>query len=233
MSRVTKPLSGLLAVGLVLGGGPAWARVIDLHVAAQAGGFTGAGSASGAPDRLDFFQAVRGPAAGFCVGAKLLVFDLSISFLQALGGQGDISDPGRRFVGGGRGEIGPPGERLGAGDGGFASGTLTQALLGVEMEFGLGERWVLRPRVAGGLALGTLQPVNPPLSNDEISHKGFVAQGHLSLERFFNPFLAIGVEVQAGGHYLLGGRQVVNDPSDWWRGVQLLGFVTLTAHLGI
>lgn len=220
-------LSGALATP-----GVARADLLALHASLRAGGFTGAGSAPDNAGKLDHFEAVRGPAGGFEVGAKLLVFDFSISFLQTLGGRGAISAPGTRFEGGGTGQIGEPGARL-RGEGGLATGTLTQALLGVEMEFPLAAQLRIRPRIAGGVAIGTRHPVDLPLSNDEVSHKGLVAYAGAALERPIAGPLYIGAELHAGVHYLLGGRQVVNDARNWWTGTQVLAFLTMGARLGI
>ena len=51
----------------------------------RAGGIMGWGATSSTPD---FFDTTRGAAAGFEVGVKLLVFDLSANFLQVIDGSG-------------------------------------------------------------------------------------------------------------------------------------------------
>jgi hypothetical protein len=209
----------------------AQARFLDLHVGLRAGGLTGRGSGS-SPERRDFFERVRGPAAGFELGVKLLVLDLSLSFTQVLGGKGEIGDPGRPLAGRSSGVIGEPGESLGAGTS-LGTGTLTTLLLGFEMEFKLPAQLLLRPRVAGGFGLGTQHPFAPPLRNDDVSHKGLVAEAQVPLEHYFNPFLAAGVEVAAGFHYFLGGNLVVNDSQNWSSGLQFRALLALTAHLGI
>jgi hypothetical protein len=216
--------------GVLLGADVAEARFIDLHAGLRAGGLTGQGSTSN-PSRRDFFELVRGPAAGVEVGAKILVLDLSLSFMQVLGGKGEIGEPGRR-LGGSAGQIGAPGEQL-AIDSGLGTGTLTQLLLGFEMEFNLPRQLLLRPRLSAGFGLGTLRPVDPPLSNDDVTHKGVVAQAQVALERYLNPFLSVGVEAVAGFHYFLGGTLVVNDARNWSGGLQFGGLLTMTAHLGI
>ena len=230
-SRAAAPLTAAAAAAAILGSaGRAEARWIDLHAGLRAGGFTGQGSSSSASHR-DFFELVRGPAAGLEVGAKILVLDVSLSFMQVLGGKGEIGEPGRR-LGGSAGQIGDPGEQL-AVDSSLGTGTLTQLLLGFEMEFNLPRQLLLRPRIAAGFGLGTLRPVNPPLSNDDVTHKGVVAQAQVALERYLNPFLAVGIEAVAGFHYFLGGTLVVNDARNWSGGLQFGGLLTMTAHLGI
>lgn len=219
----------LVVATLVLAAAPAQARFVDVHAGLRAGGLTGSGAKSA--ERSDFFELVRGPAAGFELGVKLLVLDLSVSFMQVLGGKGQIGDPGQRLDDTPAGQIGDPGENV-SGDG-PGTGTLTQFLLGFEMEFDLAPRLVLRPRISAGFALGTEHPVTPPLHNDDVSHKGVVAQGEVALEKYLNPFLSVGAQLDLGVHYLLGGTLVVNDSRNWSSGVQLLGMLTATAHLGL
>lgn len=190
---------------LMLAAPPAQARWVDMHAGMRTGGIVGWGSKSGTPD---FFEKTRGPVMGAEVGVKLLVVDLSVSFLQV-------------FDGGGR------------------SGTLSQAILGFEIDIPVGEartregrrKLILRPGAGGGVAFGTPGPVNPPLSNDQISDKGLVSQTRLALE--YNPYalLGFGVEGDLGYHYFLGG-QVVNNSQDHSSGIHMAALATLTFHLG-
>ena len=107
----------------------------------RAGGIVGWGSQAGTPD---FFAKTRGAAFGVEAGVKLLVFDLSVSFLQIVDGAG-------------------------------RSGTLSQAILGFEIDVPLGDaktgdghrKLILRPGTGAGVAFGTPGPVSPPLTNDQ------------------------------------------------------------------
>jgi hypothetical protein len=230
MRRLGPPL---LATSLLLGAsGAAQARLVDLHAGLRAGGFTGR-SLSGGRDAAsrDFFEAVRGPAAGIDVGCTLVGLDLSLRFYQVLGGEGELGDPGRRLPKRG-GEIGDPGYELPGPQGGLATGTLTQLLLGFQMEFPIPASLVLRPRIAGGFALGTTGPIELPLGNDEVTHKGVVAEAEVALLRYVNRFFSIGASIGLGGHYLLGGNLVVNDSRNWGKGLHVIGLMTATAHLG-
>jgi hypothetical protein len=198
-------LPGAALLTLTLAAAPAQARLVDLHAGTRAGGIIGWGSRSGTPD---FFEKTRGPALGVEVGVKLLVLDLSVSFLQV-------------FDSGGR------------------SGTLSQAILGFEIDIPVGQartrdgrrKLILRPGAGGGVAFGTPGPVSPPLTNDQISDKGLVSQTRLALE--YNPYalLGFGVEGDLGYHYFLGG-QVVNNSLDHSSGIHLAALATLTFHLG-
>src|SRR6185436_4498341 len=61
------------------------ARIVDLRLAGQAGGMVGWGTTANTPD---FFEQTRGPGFGFEIGAKLLVFDFSVTLLQMMDGNG-------------------------------------------------------------------------------------------------------------------------------------------------
>jgi hypothetical protein len=209
--RTTLASGGATVAGLLLLGGVtlvatrAEARLIDLHAGALAGGVVGWGSRTGTPD---FFEKVRGGAMGAEVGVKLLVLDLSVSFLQMI-------------------------------DGGGRSGTLSQAILGFEIDLPIGDartrngrrKLLLRPGFGGGVAFGTPGPVNPPLSNDQISDKGFVSQSKLALEYNPHPLVGFGVEGIFGYHYFVGA-QAVNNIADHSSGYHLAALATATFHLG-
>jgi hypothetical protein len=192
---------------------PAEARLIDLHAGAIAGGITGWGTTAGTPD---FFQRRKGPGAGVEVGAKLLIFDLSASFLQIFDGSG-------------------------------RAGTLTQVLLGVNIDVPVGNqkfqdgvergksRNILRPIANVGGALGSPEPVHFPVDNAQISSKGIVSYWGLGYEHFLNEFVGVGAVANFGYHYFIGGGKS-EDPSvlnqTHSAGYQLTGFATLTFHLG-
>jgi hypothetical protein len=184
---------------------PAQARLVDLYIGGTAGGVTGWGTT---PQTPDFFDSTRGGGVGFDLGLKLLFFDLSASFLQVLDGSG-------------------------------TSGTLIQLLLGTEIDVPLGgarlsdgqSQNVLKPKVAAGFGFGTPGGVNPPLTDSQISAKGFVANGTLGYEYFLNPFIGIGGEATFGYHYFFGG-DVVNSSQSHSSGYHILGLGTVTFHLG-
>jgi hypothetical protein len=184
---------------------PAEARLIDLYAGATAGGVGGWGTT---PNTPDFFDSTRGPGVGFDLGMKLLIFDLSANFLQVFDGSG-------------------------------AAGTLIQFLLGVEVDIPLGEaklpdgqaQSVLKPEVAGGFGFGTPGPVNPPLTDSQVSAKGVVANGSVGYEYYFNPFIAVGGQATFGYHYFFGG-DAVNSSQGHSSGYHVMGLGTLTFHLG-
>ena len=118
---------------------------------------------------------------------KLLVFDFSASFFQTFNGSG-------------------------------AAGTLIQFLLGTEIDIPLGNaklpdgqsQNVLKPELSGGFAFGTPGPVSPPLTDSQVSAKGFVANASLGYEYYFNPFVAVGAVGTFGYHYFFGGDAATN-----------------------
>jgi hypothetical protein len=124
-------------------------------------------------------------------------------------------------------------------------GTLSQALLGFEIDVPMGNaqtadgrpKLILRPGLGSGVAFGTPGPVHAPLSNDQISHKGLVSQAKLALEYSPHPLFGFGVEGDFGYHYFIGGGAAALSPgmtsiSDHSSGYHLLGLATVTFHLG-
>jgi hypothetical protein len=200
-------LGAVVVAGAVVAGAPAAeARLLDLHAGVDTGGIVGWGATSNTPD---FFRETSGGAFGFSLGAKLLVFDLSASFLQVFNGSGTV-------------------------------GTLTQFLLGFEIDVPVGQdkmpngrtRAVVRPALAGGFGFGTSGPVDPPLDNAQVSDKGVVTHFKVGYEYFLNPFMGVGVSGLAGYHYFLGG-QVITNNQDHSSGYHLAALASFTFHLGI
>jgi hypothetical protein len=199
-----------LTLAIVLGAAlaaarPAEARLIDLYAGATAGGVAGWGTT---PNTPDFFKTTRGGGVGFDLGMKLLIFDFSANFFQTFNGSG-------------------------------AAGTLIQFLLGTEVDVPIGQarlpdgqsQNVLKPEIAGGFGFGTPGPVSPPLDDSQVSAKGFVANGSLGYEYYFNPFVAVGAVGTFGYHYFFGG-DVVNSAEGHSSGYHVIGLGTLTFHLG-
>ena len=198
---------------LALASRPAEARLIDLHGGLIAGGITGWGETANTPD---FFSRRQGPGLGVEAGVKLLVFDLSANFFQMFDGNG-------------------------------RAGTLTQILFGVNIDVPVGNqrfqeglergksRNILRPIANIGVAVGTPEPVQPPLDHAQISSEGLVSYLGLGYEHFLNEFVGVGAEVNYGYHYFVdGGKSDLTAVPNATHsaGYQLTGFATLTFHLG-
>ncbi|MBC8131779.1 MAG: hypothetical protein H7X95_02265 [Deltaproteobacteria bacterium] len=205
-------LAGLACALLASLSGAAQARgkLVDLHGAVLAGAMTGRGSDSATPD---LYHQTEGGGLGLELGARLLILDFSMRFLQMVntGGSG---------------------------------GTMLSALLGPSVEIpvlGGGQdaegkqlppRLVISPGLAGGVTFGSLVPVDPPLTNDQLAGKGLILMGRFAVERMYGPILGVGAEIQGGYHYLVGASGVANgkDHSSGW---QLGAFATLAFHLGV
>ncbi len=185
------------------------ARLIDARAGIRAGGIMGWGATSSTPD---FFDTTRGAAAGFEVGVKLLVFDLSANFLQVIDGSGRTGTLTRVL-------------------GGF----VIDAPIGPGHTQAERDRLILHPGVNIGFGFGTPHPVSPPLDNAQVSHKGVVTQLVLGAEYFLSRYFAVGAEVSGGYHYFFGGTiEATNDGvnKSFSHGTHLIGLGTLTFHLG-
>jgi hypothetical protein len=186
--------------------GRAEARVFDLRAGVRAGGIDGWGSSSTTPD---FFNHTSGGAAGFELGARLLIFDVSANFLQVLNSNGRVGTL-TQLLGGIQIDV-PVGQ--------------------AKLPNGKSQN-IFRPGFVAGFGFGTAGPVHPPLDNAQVSDKGIVSQIEIGYEHFLGPFLGIGVEGDLGWHYFLGG-QVINSSLDYSSGPHVIGLGTLTFHLGI
>jgi hypothetical protein len=181
------------------------ARIVDLRLAGQGGLMGGWGTTSNTPD---FFEQTRGPGFGFEVGAKLLVFDFSVNFLQIIDSKGLSGTLIQGLFGT---EIDIPVGHMKLDNGQSAH--------------------MLHTGIAGGVALGTGAPVSLPVTNDQLADKGFVARYRFAYEFFLNPFMGVGGEVDFGWHYFLGG-QAVNNAAAHSTGYQGMLLGNFTFHLG-
>ena len=198
-----------VALALVLGAGPAQARLIDARAGLRAGGMMGWGATPSTPD---FFDTTRGAAGGFEVGAKLLVFDLSLNFLQVFGSNGRTGTLTR-----------------------LQGGIILDAPIGPGHTDEERNRLILHPGVNVGFGFGTPHPVSPPLDDKQVSHKGVVTQLLIGVEYFLNRYMAVGAEVSGGYHYFFGGTiEATNDgvSKSFSHGTHLIGLGTFTFHLG-
>jgi len=209
--RAAVLVGGVGVVALVAGAGraEAHAKLIDLHASALAGGAIGDGSA---PGGRDFYRQTRGPGFGGEVGARLLILDASIRFVQMVGANGREGTLLSMLLG--------PSVEIPVKEGGKdASGHDRGPLV------------VVRPGFAVGFGFGTPAPVMLPLNDAQISAKGLLIVGRFGVERLFGPVFGLGAEVQGGYHYFFGG--VINDASTHSSGWQLAGFGTMSVHFGI
>jgi len=203
--------SSLMAAAAVLAGiaAPtvAEARVVDLRLAGTAGGLIGWGTTQNTPD---FFEQTRGPGFGFELGAKLLVFDFSVNFLQIV----------------------KNGELAGTLIQGLFGTEIDIPVGPYKLDNGQGQSaQILHTGIVAGVALGTGAPVSLPIMNDQLADKGFVSRFRFAYEFFLNPFMGVGGQLDFGWHYFLGG-QAVNNTADHSSGYHGSLLATFTFHLG-
>jgi hypothetical protein len=201
---------GVMVIAVALAGvAPAQARLVDARVGLRLGGAGGWGATDSTPD---FFDTTNGAAAGFELGVKLLVLDLSANFLQFIDSNGRTGTLTQ-----------------------FLGGFVIDVPIGPGHDRALRERLILRPGIYAGFGFGTPHPVTPPLDSAQVSHKGLVTQAKVGLEYFLNPYLGVGAELAGGYHYFFGGVIETTGPNankNFSNGTHLIGLATLTAHLG-
>lgn len=206
----------VVALALLAGGGAqaqiGGGKLLDLHGSVLLGGMTGRGTDGGTPD---FFRQTQGAGFGAELGARLLILDLSIRFLQMLGPDGY---------------------------GGTVLTALLGPMMEIPVQSGGTDlqgkprppKVVVRPGLAAGLAFGTNNPVDPPLNNAQLASKGLVVVGRFGVERMFGPILGLGGEIQGGYHYMFGAQSAINSSTkDHSAGWQLSLFGTVSFHLGV
>ncbi|HEY7376001.1 MAG TPA: hypothetical protein VIF57_27825 [Polyangia bacterium] len=200
--------SSVLAVALLAGvavPAVAEARIVDLHLAGNAGGMYGWGTTSNTPD---FFNQAAGPGFGFAAGLKLLVFAVDVDFLQIVK-DGGLDGTLIQLMAG-------IDVDLPAGHAKLPSG---QSLN------------IIRIGMQAGGALGTGAPVSLPITNDQLADKGFVSRLRVGYDFYLNDFMSVGAMLDLGYHYFLGG-QAINNTADHSAGYHLVGLANFTFHLG-
>lgn len=189
------------------------ADVFKLYGELHGGGVGGAGL-SGAPvDGPDgdkaFFSNVPHGAYGLRVGARFLVLEAAIEHHQ--------------FTNGSRISTWTQ----------FAAGMGVQPELGSEAAQKAHTNSFLDFGVNLGFGLGTGQQVDPPLSNDEITDKGFVVEGRLGFGKHLNKVLDLGFVVPASWGYMFknGFDTAANDVSTHYKSFQIAGLLYLRVNL--
>jgi len=196
---------GLTLLAAVAFPAAAEARIVDLHLGANAGGMYGWGTTSNTPD---FFHQASGPGFGFEAGLKLLIFDVSVDFMQIVKSGGFDGTLIQLLAG--------IDTDLPAGSTKLPNGQSVN---------------VIHIGAWGGVALGTGAPVSLPITNDQLADKGVVSRVRFAYEYYLNDFMGVGPELSFGWHYFLGG-QAINMTSDHSAGYHLIGLANFTFHLG-
>jgi hypothetical protein len=189
------------------------ADVFKLYGEAHLGGAGGTGLSGdpvdGPAGDTAFFANAPNGAYGLRVGARLLIIEGALQHHQLTNGS-----------------------RL---------STWTQFALGIGIQPELGDAQARKAHTNSfldiglnvGFGLGTGQQVDPPLSNDEITDKGFVAEGRLGFGKHLNKVLDLGIVVPASWGYMFknGFDTAANDESTQYTSFQIAGLLFLRANL--
>jgi hypothetical protein len=196
-----------LIVGLLLIASTAEAKILEIYAQAQGGGMYGKGL-SGAQKDNDFFFGAKGASYGAKVGAEVMWVDAWIEHNQFTRGDG-------------------------------ISGTWTQFMAGFDYDFPIGDepekgkphKTYAQIGIAAGFGMGTGQQVDPPLSNDEITDKGFVAELSFGGEYRFNKLLSIGLNVPITYGYIFKNGVDANDEENQYHSIHGAAYLYLSFHI--
>ena len=189
---------------------PAHADVLVLYGDVQGGGMLGKGT-GGDQQSEAFFENAPNGAYGARVGARLIFLGAAIEHTQYTNGS-DLS-------------------------------TWSQISAGLDVEIGLGSDKEKKAHkgtfmdIAAqlGFGVGTGQQVMPPLSNDEVTDRGFVVQGRFAYGKHLNPLLDIGLAVPVSwGYFFKAGVDTsVEDTTTHYQSLQIeaLLFLRLAIRL--
>ncbi|MBS1120046.1 MAG: hypothetical protein H6Q90_2274 [Deltaproteobacteria bacterium] len=105
--------------------------------------------------------------------------------------------------------------------------TWTQISGGLDMNVGLGSDKEKKAGKGGffhlgataGFGVGTGQQVDPPLSNDEVTDKGFLLTGTLGFGKHFNKMVDLGVSLPVTWGYYFKNGVAANDVSNHYQGI--------------
>lgn len=204
-----------IAVVVTSAPAPAEADVFKIYAEAHGGGMLGKGTGgdlvnNAANLRGSFFENASPGAYGALIGARFVFASVQIQHHQFVGG-GDLST-WTQFGAGLDFEL-PVGqltpEEKKAGKGGYVS-------IATHLFFGV----------------GTGQQVMPPLSNDEVTDKGFLLQGAIGFGKHLNKVFDIGVSIPVSYGYFFksGDGAAANDLSTHYQSAQIEGLLVLRAN---
>lgn len=189
---------------------PASADILKLYGEAHGGGMGGKGIAGDQQDEA-FFANAPHFMYGVEVSARLLIIEGHIRHHQYRGG----------------GEL--------------ATWTMFSLGTGVSIDLGDPEQKKNHKSMYAelssnvGFGLGTGRQVDPPLSNDEITDKGFIGEGRFGLGKHLSKNFDLGIAVLASYGYFFknGVDDPANDVSSQYRGFQVegLGYLRLSLKL--
>ncbi|MGE0398857.1 MAG: hypothetical protein AB7T06_19265 [Kofleriaceae bacterium] len=164
-----------------------------------------------------FFENAGPLAYGLQVGAQFLFLEGHIQHMQYKGFSDDAQKPGLA--------------------------TWTSIHAGMRFEIGIGTQTEADKKNGKGaffeggwnigFGIGTGAQVMPPLSNDEVTDKGFFAEGRIGVGKHLNTIFDIGVMVPVSyGYYFKNGDgAAVNDLSTHYQSLQVSALLTLRANV--
>ena len=188
------------------------ADVFKLFAEAEGGGVFGKRLAGdSANSEAGFFEKAPRGAYGAAIGAQFLVFDAVIQHHQLANGSRIAT--WTQFGGGMRFEVGLGDQSKEA----KAAGKGSYAEISANLFFGI----------------GTGQQVMPPLSNDEVTDKGFLIEGKVGFGMHLNKVLDIGLAVPVSWGYFIknGNGAAANDLSTHYQSVQGEALVVLRGNI--
>lgn len=207
----------LVVIALATVSGTASADVFKVYAEAHGGGMIGRGTGGDLVNNTSmnfdeaFFERAPHATYGALVGARFLFVDAQIQHHQYTNG-----------------------DRL---------ATWTQFSAGLDFELPLGAQ-TPEAKKSGkgsyislgahlGFGLGTGLQVTPPLSNDEITDKGFLLEGSLGFGKHLNKVFDIGVAIPVSYGYFFKtlGNAAVNDLENHYQSIQVEALLVLRANI--
>lgn len=196
------------ALAILVASAPAGADVLKLFGEVHGGAMGGKGTSGDQQDEAFFANAPLG-LYGVKVGVRFLILEGQIQHHQYRGG-GELA-------------------------------TWTQFSAGLGLGIDLGDEKQKKAHKSAfaevgalvGAGLGTGRQVDPPLSNDEVTDKGFTLEGRFSLGKHVNKVLDIGVAVTGSWGYFFknGVDDTANDVSTHYQGMQFEGIAYLRLNI--
>ena len=218
----------LLTAGLAAGSIAATSAVADAGIAkiyleAHGGGMVGKGTGgdlvnNDVADYDEAFYQNAGPLAyGGQIGAQFLFLEANVQHHQYKGFSDDPSKP--------------------------KLSTWTQFAMGMRFEVDVGQQTPEEKKASKGMfvelgwnvgfGIGTGQQVDPPLSNDELTDKGFFATGRIGIGTHLSSVFDVGlaVPVTYGYYFKSGDGAVANDLSTHYQSAQIEALLYLRANI--